>query len=194
MRSLSPEEAAKLLKQGGVVLLPASTLWGISADGTSSHAKKRVLEIKRRDDLKFVHLVSSLEMAKEYGVMNPCALSLAQSFWPGPLTLVVKATDKGLLMAAPQGTVALRLDPHPVAMKVVDLLERPVLSTSANIHGTPAPLTFSDIDPKIVELTDGFVPGKEPAGVPSTVVDCTGESPLVLRKGALSLEEDELCS
>lgn len=177
------------MRDGRLVVMPTSTLWGIGADGLNPQARRAVARLKRRKDLNFVHLVHDIEVARRYGVLEGCALELARAFWPGPLTIVVKATEAARIAKSESGTIALRVDPHPVAQALTRLVGRPLISTSANLSGEEPPVIFSQISPQILEGVYGVVRGDPPGGIASTIVRCEHDEVVLIREGALSRDE-----
>lgn len=143
------KNAVAVLKAGGVVVFPTETSYGIGCDATNAEAVRRVFEIKGRPEGKGTPLiVDSFKTAERWGVFSPLAQTLAQKYWPGPLTIVVPATGDGrvagrdsLLRIAPavlqDNTVALRISSHPVARELAKRLGRPLIATSANRSGEP---------------------------------------------------------
>lgn len=182
---------ADVLGRGGVAVLPTDTVYGISqAVRPNPQGPERVFFIKRRPAGKVVPwIVPSLESLGVYGADVPgFAWALARSFWPGGLTLVVRAS-KAVPAAyrAADGTVALRVPASPFIRRVASSLGCALATTSANTSGQPAPVRFEDIERRILEESDIAVDGGPcAAGLASTIVSCLGEAPVVTRHGALS--------
>ncbi len=191
-----PEDAvvqrtAAVLAAGGVAILPTDTVYGIAqAVGANPDGARRLFQIKRRDPRKAVAwLVAGPEALDEYGVDVPAyARRLARAFWPGGLTLVVRASDRvPQAYRGPQGTIALRVPAAPVVVRLARRLATPLATTSANTSGQPAPASYAQLEPRVrdeadIVLDDGVTHAVEA----STVVVCTGDAPLVTRVGTIA--------
>jgi L-threonylcarbamoyladenylate synthase len=187
------EAAIACLKDGGVIAMPTDTLYALAAAACDAHAVRRVYEIKVREAGKPLPLfVSGSSMAREIGEFDSRALALAERFWPGALTLVVKTQPSFISEALAGGdTVALRQPDSDIARAVVEAVGGPVTATSANVSGGADPVTADDVrtqlDGRIDMVLDA---GPCPGGRPSTIVDCTAPELRILRNGPIS--EDEI--
>lgn len=189
-------EAARVIGAGGLVAFPTETVYGLGADATDARAVARLYEAKDRPTFNplIAHLASA-EAARRIGRFNTTAQRLAERFWPGPLTLVVPALPRCPvcdLARAGLDTVALRVPSHPVARPLLAAVGRPVVAPSANRSGHVSPTTadhvFTDLRDRIDLVVDG---GPTPLGLESTILDCTGEQPGMLRPGAIPRETIE---
>ncbi|MCS6873787.1 MAG: L-threonylcarbamoyladenylate synthase [Pyrinomonadaceae bacterium] len=189
----SPDEAAVFIKKGEVVAFPTETVYGLGADVFNSSAVLKIFKAKNRpvDNPLIVH-ISSLEqiplLAKK---TNPLAELLIERFFPGPLTIVLPKTEKvPTLVTAGLDTVGIRMPKHNLALQFLRACETPVCAPSANLSGKPSPTdwesVYEDLNGKISCILQGEV---TEIGLESTVVDCSEEKPLVLRLGAVSVEE-----
>jgi len=187
--------AARLLREGKLVAFPTETVYGLGADALNAGAVRRIFEVKGRpaDNPLIVHVASMEWLRKLVRLVPETAITLARRFWPGPLTLVLPA--EGRVPSVTRGgldTVAVRMPSHPVALRLIELAGRPVAAPSANISGRPSPTdaghVVEDFYGRIECIVDG---GPTPIGVESTVLDLTGERPVLLRPGGLPLEEIE---
>lgn len=186
------ELAASILRSGGLVAFPTETVYGLAADAMNSQAVRRIFAAKGRpaDNPLIVH-VAKPEEAGSMAVINDLAADLIERFWPGPLTLVLPARD-GVTHEARAGlpTVAVRCPDHRMARDLIRWAGRPLAAPSANLSGRPSPTTASavldDLEGSIDAVLDG---GPCRLGLESTVVDCTGAGPRILRLGALAAEE-----
>ena len=186
-------EGISILKQGGVIALPTDTVYGLGASANIHQAVERVYEVKKRPrhmplSLFLAHMSQISDVAE---LIPPVAWLLAEKFLPGALTLVLhKAKSVPDIVTAGGMTVAVRIPAHPVPIALVEGLGMPVLGTSANQSGKPSALTadevYSQFGDKIDLVIDG---GRCPGGKESTIVDVTGEAPVVLREGAIVLSE-----
>ena len=185
-------EAGGLLAAGQVVAIPTETVYGLAANALDGDAVLRIFEAKGRpqDNPLIVH-ISALEQLEDLAEdLSPAVYQMAEHFWPGPLTMVVKKksaipdrTSAGL------DTVGIRMPSHPVARAIIDAAGVPLAAPSANTSGKPSPTTardvLDDMNGKIPAIVDG---GACSVGVESTVVDMTGDSPQILRPGAITEE------
>ena len=192
-RLIELEEAVRSLNSGGVVVFPTDTLYGLGADVFSLAALQRIFSIKgRRADLALPGLVAGLDQV-EAGAqpMSAQAQRLAERFWPGPLTLVMRRSpDLPGLVTGGADTVAVRMPGHPVPLELARRLGRPITGTSANRSGQPDLLDLSALENQLGNLVDHIIQtGPVPAGTASTIVNVTGDTPQLLRGGAISLEE-----
>jgi L-threonylcarbamoyladenylate synthase len=189
----APRRAVEALRAGQPVVYPTDTVYGLGCDATDPAAVRRVFEIKGRPpDQPVPVLLADAREAAELAEVPAGARRLMQRFWPGPLTLVLPS--RGVvaeLVTAGTGTVGLRVPDHPVPRALVRACGFPLVGTSANSTGRPAPVTvaqvLSDLDGRVPLILDG---GRL-AGRPSTVVDCTGQRPRVLRPGPIPAEAIE---
>ena len=192
-RLIELEEAVRSLNSGGVVVFPTDTLYGLGADVFSLAALQRIFSIKgRRADLALPVLVAGLDQVEAVAQpMSAQAQRLAERFWPGPLTLVMRRSpDLPGLVTGGADTVAVRMPGHPVPLELARRLGRPITGTSANLSGQPDLLDLSALETQLGGLVDYIIQaGPVPAGTPSTIVDVTGDAPQLLREGAISLQE-----
>lgn len=185
-------EAADVLSEGGLVILPTETAYGIAADATNDEAVRKVFEAKQRPLERSVPImVSDRYMIEEYADISPLARHLMNHFMPGPLSLVVpKKEQNGLAPSLSEKGVSFRIPGNDFARAIVSELGKPVTTTSANISGE-GPLYAVDqvkatfLDKVHLILDQGDLPPREP----STVLDLQGELPKVLRVGPISGEE-----
>ncbi len=192
-RLIELEEAVRSLNSGGVVVFPTDTLYGLGADVFSLAALQRIFSIKgRRADLALPVLVAGLDQVEAVAQpMSAEAQRLAERFWPGPLTLVMRRSpDLPGLVTGGADTVAVRMPGHPVPLELARRLGRPITGTSANRSGQPDLLDLSALENQLGNLVDHIIQtGPVPAGTASTIVNVTGDTPQLLRGGAISLEE-----
>jgi L-threonylcarbamoyladenylate synthase len=186
------EEAARIIRAGGVVVFPTDTVYGIGCDPYNVEAIERVFAVKERSHLKALPLLLA-EVSGVEGVtqgQNESALALGEAFWPGALTLVVRKPE-GLPEALGGGeTVAVRVPDHAGLRYMIGLCGGAIAATSANISGLPDAQNAEEAAAYLGDRVDLIVDGG-PArgGVPSTVVDCLRQPPVLLRVGAIGEEE-----
>ena len=186
-------EAVGHLRRGGVVAFPTDTLFGLGADVFSHSGLARIFSIKGRPErMPLPVLVSGWEQVQMVAQWESAlAQRLAQLYWPGPLTLVLRKRS-GLpdLVTAGGDTVAVRMPCHPVPIALAEGLGRPITGTSANRSGGEDIRDLETLKAEMSHKVDRLVTwGPLPAGVASTVVDLTTDEPNLLRPGALDFEE-----
>ena len=185
--------AAAVLRDGGIVVFPTETVYGIGAAATSCIGPQEIVDIKMRPASKSLPwLVETEDALDTYGVDVPeYAHRLAQKYWPGAITLVVKASERvGKDFRDARGTVALRCPDNEVVQELIRASGGPIITTSANTSGNPAPASFDELEPRIVAAADLTLDGGETLhGVQSTIVDCTGPEAVVVRDGAIANDE-----
>ena len=175
-------EAARVLRRGGLVIMPTETVYGIACDGSNKKAVARLSEIKQRGDKPFSLHIDSKEIVNEFCSEIPVdAHKLMKRFWPGPLTIVFKAIDGG--------TIGIRMPDDRVALRLIRLAEVPVVCPSANLPGKPAPVDFADAIRDLKGAVDfALDAGPTRLGKESTVVDVTVHPVAILREGAIKKE------
>jgi len=185
--------AADVLRHNGLVAFPTDTVYGVGALAFKAEAVQRLYVVKGRatDKAIAVLVARTADLPKVVQELTPSAQRLARDFWPGPLTLVVpKHPDLPAAVSA-LPTVGVRFPDHPVARRLLELTG-PLAVTSANRSGEPNALTAEEVlahlSGRVDLLIDG---GRAPGGIPSTVVDCTGLAPVILRQGPVSAAEIE---
>ncbi|MCY4022241.1 MAG: L-threonylcarbamoyladenylate synthase [Anaerolineaceae bacterium] len=185
--------AARALQQGGLVAFPTETVYGLGANAMDADAIRRLYRAKERpaSNPLIVHVADLAQLEGLVVDAPESALTLAQRFWPGPLTLVLKRHPALPDLIAPQrDTVALRLPAHTVARALIRATGRPLVAPSANRFARPsatrAAHVLADLEGRIDLLLDG---GPTRIGLESTVLDLSRQAPVLLRPGAITLEE-----
>lgn len=189
-------EAAGILRAGGLVAFPTETVYGLGARADDPRAVAALYAAKGRPSFNpLIAHVADLASAKQLGDFGSAAILLAEKFWPGPLTLVVKAAqDCAVCELARAGldTIAIRMPSHEVARALLQALALPVVAPSANRSGHVSPTTAQhvadDLTGKIDCILDG---GRSEGGIESTIVDFSGDTPRLLRSGGISRSEIE---
>ena len=187
------DAALRTLREGGVIAIPTDTLYGLAADASNPDAIERVFAIKERPDglALPVLLASPAQLAMVAAEVPPQVKVVAEAFWPGPLTLIVKRTRcLPPRLTAGQPTVAVRVPAHPVPRELARKLGRPITGTSANISGAADPRTLDELREQVGGRVDLVIEeGPSPAGTASTIVDVSGDEPKLIREGAVPFEE-----
>ncbi len=184
--------AARTIREGGLVAFPTETVYGLGADALNAEAVRRIYAAKKRplDNPIIVHVATKRDVSRLTDEVTAEAEKLMELFWPGPLTLVLKALD-ALPDATTGGldTVAVRMPSHKVALALIRESGVPIAAPSANLSGRPSPTTAEhvrqDLDGRIDVILDG---GLVDIGVESTVLDVTVDPPTVLRPGGTPYE------
>lgn len=195
----SIEQAARTLQGGSLVAFPTETVYGLGADATNPRAVERIYEVKDRpqDHPLIVH-ISSAQMMGEWADEIPTyAIELARAFWPGPMTLILKRSTLAQdFITGGQNSVGLRVPDHVVALALLSAFEKiggkGVAAPSANRFGHVSPTTAQAVTDELSQylqesdlILDG---GSSKVGVESTIIDCTADSPKILRPGAITQE------
>ena len=188
-------EAAEVVRKGGIVAFPTETVYGLGADTYNEAAVRKVFEAKMRpvDNPLIVH-IADLDQLYEVAVDVPTsAMSLASRFWPGPLTLLLRKSGRVPgVVTANRDTVAVRMPAHPVALALIRESGVPIAAPSANLAGRPSPTTAEHVIKDLYGRVDLIIDSGETIyGVESTIVDLTREPPVLLRPGAMPVEEVE---
>jgi L-threonylcarbamoyladenylate synthase len=183
-------QAAAVLKAGGLVGLPTETVYGLAADAASAQAIARIYAAKGRpsDHPVIVHL-ASVGQIDEWAIDIPeQARTLARAFWPGPMTLILKRAAHVLdAVTGGQDTVGLRVPSHRVAQAVLKAFGGGVAAPSANKFGRVSPTTAQHVRDEFGDALDLVLDGGASAvGIESTIIDCSGDAPRVLRPGAIT--------
>ena len=188
----SLDEALEIIKNGGVVAIPTETVYGLGGDAFNDEAVKSIFEIKGRpnDNPLIAHVHTDYDLSKIIDYDPPYAEKLRKAFLPGPLTLVYPSKNKvSPLVSCGLDTLAIRVPAHAGAQAFLKKVGVPIVAPSANIskHVSPtsAKHVYDDFQGKIPLILDG---GACQGGIESTVCDCTGEVPVVLRPGLITRE------
>ena len=186
------QEAAGILRAGGLVAFPTETVYGLGGNGLLKEASRSIYAAKGRpsDNPLILHISDMKELEPITREIPGRARTLAEHFWPGPLTMILnKAEIVPLETTGGLSTVAVRMPEHEVARRIIALAGVPVAAPSANTSGRPSPTTAAhvreDLEGKIEAILDG---GPSGIGLESTIVDLSGEEPVLLRPGAITAE------
>ncbi|MCC6260702.1 MAG: threonylcarbamoyl-AMP synthase [Anaerolineales bacterium] len=184
------EKALAVLRNGGIVAFPTDTVYGVGALAFDNLAIESIYAAKRRPIEKAIPvLIGAVEDFDKVAIDVPkMAYIFAERFWPGALTCVVPKNEALPPAISATATVAVRIPNHRAALNLLRMAG-PMAVTSANISGQPSPITaqevYEQLQGRIPLILDG---GKTPGGIASTLIDCTGATPTLLREGPISLE------
>jgi len=186
-------EAVTILKNGGVVAYPTDTVYGLGACMTDINAVDRIFQVKGRPKGMAlpVLLADMKQIEKIVTDFTPAAQQLAKECFPGALTIILPKND-GVpdIITGGGKTIAFRIPNHPVPLAIVKGLGKPIVGTSANLSGHPSGLTAAAVREQIGDKIDMVIDGgKCPGGIESTVIDLSGEKPVIRRQGAIPIEK-----
>lgn len=189
------DKAVSTWKQGGLVAIPTETVYGLAADASNGVAVARIYQTKQRPQFNplIVH-VADIKTAHRYVEWTPAATHLAEKFWPGPMTLVMKRRADcpiSELVSAGGDTLAIRMPSHPATQQLLEAFGGGLAAPSANRSGRVSPTTAQHVREEFGDellVIDG---GPCRIGIESTVIDLTGDKPVILRPGVLTDEKIE---
>lgn len=186
-------EAANIINNGGIVVFPTETVYGIGADALNDGAVDKIFKAKGRpqDNPLIVHIAKFSELYELIEEVPQSAVKLAEKYWPGPLTMILRKkavlSDK---ITAGLNTAAIRLPVNKIALALIKRSKKPIAAPSANTSGKPSPTEAShvieDLMGKVDMIIDG---GSTDIGLESTVIDMTTEIPMILRPGGVTRED-----
>jgi L-threonylcarbamoyladenylate synthase len=197
---LNPEiekirHAAQIIKKGGLVVFPTETVYGLGANAFDEDAVRKVFKVKGRppDNPLIVHIADINYIKILTKGIPPKAKELIKKFWPGPLTIVLKKSNKVLdIVTAGSDAVALRMPDNKIALSLIKECGLPLVAPSANRSGRPSPTRTKDVIEDMEGLVDLIIDGgTTKIGIESTVIDMTVDIPTILRPGAITVEAIE---
>lgn len=185
-------KAIEVIKNGGIVIFPTDTAFGVGCRIDDESAVKRLFEIRKRPETKASPvLVDTVKMAQDYLLPIPKKVmeKLIEPYWPGALTIVLLCKTERVpsLVRGGTDTLGVRIPNHLIARSVTREVGIPILSPSANFHGEKTPYEISELDPAFVKLVDFVLPGECTVKQASTVIDCTKEPWKIVRQGAITI-------
>lgn len=188
LSDLSLREAADIVREGGIVAFPTESFYGLGACPFDARAVRRIFDLKGRSLRTGPILVlirSRADLAPLVTEITPTAERLMESCWPGPLTLVFRASGAvPSALTAGTGMIGVRLSAHPDVQRVLEAVGGPLTGTSANRSGRPPATTVEEVERALGDSVDAILDGgATPGGLPSTVVDTTVTPPRVIREG-----------
>lgn len=188
-------KAVAILRSGGLVAIPTETVYGLGADARNPLAVRKIFVAKQRpmDHPVIVHLAEVSQLSQWAVDISKDALSLANEFWPGPLTLILKKAPGVLeMITGGQDTIGLRIPNHPMALAVLKEYGDGVAAPSANRFGRISPTTSEAVREELGDAVDFILAGGRcGVGLESTIVDVSGEEPAILRPGMITARQIE---
>ena len=188
------EKAKSILCDGGVILYPTDTVYGLGADAFNKRAVEHIRDIKGRKEGKpFLVMVDAIETLKKYAEVNTLAEHFIKKFWPGALTIILRSNNKELIgiLGSGDGRVGFRMPKHSFCLELLKNYSHPIISTSANISGEVQPNNVSDILQQLFGNTDDIdlVVDEGPIleNIPSTIIDLSDGVLKVVREGRVLL-------
>lgn len=196
-KNVDIKNIADKIRNGKTIVYPTETCYGLGCDATNQEAVDKIFAIKKRQrDKTVLVIMSDVAMAERYVIWNKKLQELADKYWPGPLTLVAKV-EAGTKLAesgviAEDDTIAFRVSPHPLVQRIMKEIDKPLVSTSANISSMKSPYSIKEVkdmfknsqnQPDI--LIDG---GELPPESPSTIIKITNGEQKIIRQGELIIE------
>ncbi len=188
--------AAQTIKNGGLVAMPTETVYGLGANVYIASAVAKIFEAKQRPFFDpLISHIAEIDFLKTYAQTDERIISLAQKFWPGPLTMVLKRTDNNAaidLACSGLPNIAVRMPSHPVALSLIKKSGVPIVAPSANKFKSISPTTAQHVFDSLGERVDMILDGGAcSVGVESTIIDVTGKNIVILRAGGTSKEDLE---
>ena len=187
------DEAANILKNGGIVAIPTETVYGLAANAFNESAVKNIFKAKGRpsDNPLIVHISKINDIFKVVSEFSEKAQKLAEKFWPGPLTMILpKNENVPYCVTGGMNSVAVRFPNHETARMIIEKSGVPLVAPSANISGRPSPTKFEHVVNELSGKVDAVIDGGDcKVGVESTVLSLLNETPIILRPGLITKEE-----
>lgn len=184
------QKGAQVIKEGGLVVYPTETCYGLGVNALDSTSVKKVFLVKKRSlTLPIPIIVDTIDRAEKYAFFNKQSKKIAEKFWPGPLTIAVRKKSIIPNILNPD-RIAMRIPDHPVSLSLVKNASVPITATSANRSGDPSPYSVEAVQKSLGPIVDLILDsGTLPLSPPSTIVDFVMKpSPQITREGAISAD------
>jgi len=187
------QEVITILNQGGIVIFPTDTAFGIGCRVDKEDSVKRLFDIRKRPASQAVPvLVNSFSMAEKYWQtpLPDIVRHLAEKYWPGGLTIIYKCIEEEIspLVRGNGKTIGFRMPDHEIPLNFIEKIQVPLLGPSANFHGEKTPFYFKDLDSALIRQVDFILDGECKAKLASTVIDCTQTPFKILRQGTVVIK------
>ena len=187
------KKPAQIIKNGGIVIFPTETVYGIGTNGLDENAIKKLYEVKQRTLNKPISLlVNNIEMVEKIAKnITEVEYKLMERFFPGPLTIILEKRDIiPDILTSNTNTIGIRMPSGEIAKKIIEFAGVPIATSSSNISGKPSGTNIADIKKDFEGKVDCFIDnGESELGIPSTVIRIIDNIPHILRQGAISEEE-----
>lgn len=185
-------KALEVFKNGGIVIFPTDTAFGIGCRIDSESSVERLFKIRKRPNTQATPvLVNGIDMARKYLMDIPQDVKdkLINNYWPGALTVILNCKKEKVpsLVRGGKESLGVRMPDQEDILSIIEILGVPILGPSANFHGEKTPYSLEELDPKLTKLADYVLDGKTKTRQPSTVIDCTKKPWQILRKGAIEV-------
>lgn len=188
----SVQRAVAIVREGGIVIFPTDTAFGIGCRLDKPRTVNRLFSIRKRPLTQATPvLVDSVDMALAYfDSPDDIVRHYMKLFWPGALTIVAPCKTETIYSPIRGGgkNIGLRMPDHKITLEIIRETGVPVLGPSANFHGDPTPYRTEDLSPLLIKLVDYVVPGACSVGQASTVVDCSSDPPKIIRQGSVIVD------
>ena len=187
------QHAIEIVKNGGIIIFPTDTAFGIGCRIDDEDAVKKLFKIRERPETKATPvLVSSISMVQKYvdDIAEEVQTELIEQYWPGALTIILNVKTKIVpeLVRGGTNTIGLRMPNNITILEIIKSVGVPIIGSSANFSGEKTPYSIAELDPRLVQLVDFIVPGECTIRQASTVIDCTQTPWKILRYGAIKIE------
>ncbi len=183
------DEAAEALRKGELVVFPTDTVFGIGCDPFNEDALRALRASKNRSLEKSTPiLVDSIETAHSLASIPQYCENLIEQHWPGALTVIAKQKTEFPSLISNDDTVALRMPDHEDLLELITSVGGALAATSANLSGQPPLITYDEVYATFSEKASVIIPGSVQGGTASTIIDCTGNKPKIVREGPINLE------
>lgn len=187
------KQGARALKEGKLVVFPTETVYGLGANGLDAQAAHKIYEAKGRpsDNPLILHISNKEQLLPLVSNIPSLAQKLMEKFWPGPLTMIFeKSSIVPKEVTGGLDTVAIRMPSHPIACRLIEESKLPIAAPSANLSGKPSPTKAEHVKKDLMGRVDIIIEGEHSdIGLESTIVDVTGDIPVILRPGGITLED-----
>ena len=179
---ISIAEARKAVQNGGIVVYPTDTVWGMGCDPFNRSAVKKLFEVKGKKEDGLSIMLSDAKMIEDYCEVSQVAGKIISEFLPGPVTLILRSKRNFAMGVARDGNIAVRVPANRTALELAE--KQPIVTTSANIHGNEIASSLKEAT-QIFGFQCSYLDGEEPRGIESTIIDLTKKKPKIKRIGAL---------
>lgn len=186
------DKAAEILKNGGIIIFPTDTVFGIGCVIDNKKSIKRLFDLRKRSvDKPLLILASDMDMVLDYlKPLSSQAKNLAKKYWPGGLTIISKCYEEKIPIEVRAGgdTVGVRIPDNSQTLELIRKVGKPIVAPSANFEGKPSAKTEEDLDSKLLRQVDFLLKGECKMNKESTIVDCSNFRCKIIRKGAVAID------